>query len=112
MSDDTPDAVLHGPDDNDLADALEAADLDVARLTGPTDAETLRAAGVETASYLVLTDVDEATAIPVAKELSSALTAVVYDDDGLPEHVAGVADVAVDPALLDATTVAEELALA
>ncbi|MFB6126160.1 MAG: CTP synthetase [Halolamina sp.] len=105
-----PDAVLHGPDDHDLAGALEAADIDVARLVGPTDADALREAGVEAASYLVLTDVDEAAAIPVAKELSSGVTAVVYDGERLPEYVAGVADIAVDPALLDATAVAEELA--
>ncbi len=34
---------------------------------------------------------------------------MTYADRSLPEFVAGVADLAIDPALMDAATVAEEL---
>lgn len=102
-------AVVHGPDEHGLGAALTEEGFDVARLEGPTDADMLTAAGVETATYFVLTDVGEASAIPVAKELAPEITVVVYDDDSLPEYVAGVADLAVDPALLAASVVAEEL---
>ena len=70
---------------------------------------TLAEAGIAEADSFVLTDVEEATGIPVAKELHPDVFAVTYAERSLPEFVAGVADLAIDPALMDAATVAEEL---
>ncbi|TKX51860.1 CTP synthetase, partial [Halorubrum sp. SS7] len=69
----------------------------------------LEDAGIGGAGLFVLTDVEEATGIPIAKELNSDVRIVTYATRSLPEFVATVADLAVDPALLDAATVAEEL---
>jgi len=103
-------ALVHGPDEHGLADALREAGVDVDRVEGPTDAETLDAAGLGEADLFVLTDVAEAAAIPVAKERTPEVRAVAYAEGSLPEYVAGVVDLAVDPALLSASAVAEELA--
>lgn len=102
-------AILHGPDEHGLAEALVDAGAAVERLHGPTDADALGAAGIAAADLFVLTDVAEAAAIPVAKEHNPDVRAVVYADGSLPEFVTAVVDVAVDPALLPAAAVAEEL---
>ena len=95
--------------DADIADALEAEGADVTRLDGVASGQRLEDAGAADADLLVLTDVGEATAIPVARELNPDLRTVAYTGDGVPEFVKGVLDLTVDPALLDATAVAEEL---
>jgi hypothetical protein len=92
-----------------IADALEAEGMDVTRLEGVASGERLEDAGVADADLLVVTDVGEATAIPVAAELNPDIKTVAYTGDGVPEFVKGVLDLTVDPALLDAAAVAEEL---
>jgi hypothetical protein len=69
----------------------------------------LESAGVHEADVLVLTEVGQATAIPVAKDLNAELRVVVYADGSLPDFARGQADLVVDPDLLDPETVAEEL---
>lgn len=101
-------AIVVGADAG-IADALEAEGADVTRLDGVASGERLEEAGVADADLLVVTDVGEATAIPVARELNPDLRTVAYTGDGVPEFVKGVLDLTVDPALLDATAVAEEL---
>ncbi|MFB6354618.1 MAG: CTP synthetase [Halobacteriales archaeon] len=100
--------VLVGPD-RGLGPALESRGARVARVDGVGSGESLRAAGIEDADLLVLTDVGEATAVPVALEVNPELRVVVYAPDALPEFVRGQVDLAVSPALLDAAVVAEEL---
>ncbi|GAB3705697.1 DUF7126 family protein [Halorubrum pallidum] len=102
-------AVVAGPDAHELGDELAALGVTVRRIEGLVTAESLRDAGIDEAAYVVLTDVEEATGIPIAKEINPDVLAVTYAERSLPEFVAGVADLAVDPALLDAVTVAEEL---
>jgi hypothetical protein len=102
-------AIVVGDADADIADALEAEGVDVTRLEGLASGERLEAAGAADADLLVVVDVGEATAIPVARELNPDLRTVAYTGDGVPEFVKGVLDLTVDPALLDATAVAEEL---
>jgi len=102
-------AIVVGDSDADIADALEAEGADVTRLEGVASGQRLEDAGVADADLLVLTDVGEATAIPVARELNPELRTVAYTGDGVPEFVKGVLDLTVDPALLDASAVAEEL---
>lgn len=100
--------VFVGPD-RDLGSALEARGADVARVDGVASGDALRAAGVEDAALLVLTDVGEATAVPVGRELNPSLRVVVFAPDALPEFVRGQVDLAVSPGVLSAAIVAEEL---
>lgn len=102
-------AVVAGPDEHGIGEELEALGATVSRIEGVVSADALKAAGIGDADYLVLTDADEATGIPVAKELNPSVTIVTYADRSLPEFVAGVADLAVDPALVTPDVVAEEL---
>lgn len=103
-------AVVAGPDEDGLADALDAAGVAVSRVESPVFGQDLADAGIDDADLYVLTDMAEATSIPVAKDLNGDLRVVVYAPGSLPEFAAGVADLAVDPALLDADVVADELA--
>ncbi len=103
-------AIVAGPDPNGLGEALEAEGLAVSRIADVVSTETLGEAGIETVDLLVLTDVGEATGISVAKDRNPDVRAVVYSRESLPEFAKGQTDLAVDPALLDASVVAEELA--
>jgi len=103
-------AIVAGPDPEGLGDALEAEGVDVVRITDTVSASTLEDAGIEAADLLVLTDVAEATGISVAKDRNPNVRAVVYSRESLPEFTKGQTDLAVDPALLAADVVAEELA--
>ncbi len=103
-------AIIAGPDDHGLGEKLAELGVSISRIEGVVSAETLRTAGIDEVDVLVLTDVEEATGIPVAKELNSSVTVVTYAERSLPEFVAAVADLAVDPGLLAPDIVAEELA--
>ncbi|KTG09179.1 CTP synthetase [Haloprofundus marisrubri] len=102
-------AILCGPDENGLADALEAEGVELTHIDGVVTRPSLEDAGVVDAELVVLTDVAEATAIPLAKELNPDVRVVVYAEQSLPEFAKGQADLAVDPKLLDASVVADEL---
>lgn len=102
-------AVVAGPDENGLGEELAALGVEIRRIEGLVTASELEAAGIDGAGLFVLTDVEEATGIPVAKELNPEVRVVTYATRSLPGFVATVADLAVDPDLLDAATVAEEL---
>jgi len=104
-------AILVGPD-RDLADALESAGVSVSRVDGPATGGALEDAGLADADLLVVTDVGEATAIPIAKEAAPGIRAVIYAPDTMPEFVRGQVDLAVDPAVLSPDVVADELAAA
>jgi hypothetical protein len=101
--------VLAGPDTHELGDALEAEGMDVARIDGIANGSALEDAGIGEAELYVLTDVGQATSIPVAVDLAGELRVVVYAHESLPEFAKGQADLLLDPALFDAETVAEEL---
>ncbi|PAU83066.1 CTP synthetase [Halorubrum salipaludis] len=102
-------AVVAGPDEHGLGEELAALGVEIRRIEGLVTADALSEAGIDEAAYFVLTDVEEATGIPIAKELNPDVLAVTYAERSLPEFVAGVADLAVDPALMDPELVAEEL---
>jgi len=106
---DQPIAVVAGPDEHGLGEELAALGVEIRRIEGLVTAETLTDAGIAAADYFVLTDVDEATGIPIAKELNPDVFAVTYAERSLPEFVAGVSDLAIDPNLMDSAMVAEEL---
>ncbi len=96
-------------EDEELLSALEAEGASVQRIEGVASGQALTEAGIEGADLLVLTDVAEATAIPVARELNGAVRIAVYAEDTLPEFAQPLADIAVDPNLLSPDVVAEEL---
>ncbi len=110
MTGDSVTVVVAGPDEHGVGEELTALGATVSRIEDVVSAAALTDAGIADADYLVLTDVEEATGIPVAKELNPDVTVVTYAERSLPEFVAAVADLAVDPALLTAAVVAEELA--
>ncbi|MFB6091285.1 MAG: CTP synthetase [Halobellus sp.] len=101
--------LLAGADVDGLGPELEALGADVARVEGMATRDSLSAAGLEEAHTLVLTEMDDASAIPVAKEANTEIRIVTYSRDSLPEFARGQADLAIDPALLAADVVAEEL---
>jgi len=102
-------AVVAGADAAGLGDALAALGVEVRRVEGVATGESLAAAGIADADLFVLTDMDDATAIPVALDANPDLRVVTYADGSLPEFVSGQTDLAIDPALLAPDVVAEEL---
>ncbi|WP_144903722.1 DUF7126 family protein [Halobellus captivus] len=101
--------LLTGSDADGLGDALESLGADVVRIEGIATRESLVDAGIQDARALVLTEMDDASAIPVAKETNPDIRVFTYSRDSLPEFARGQTDLAVDPALLSADIVAEEL---
>lgn len=102
-------AIVTGPDRN-LREALEREGVEVASLEGVVTREELLEAGVTEADLIVITDVGEASAVPVARKDNSDIRVVIYDEETMPEFLRSQADLAVDPELLGPETVAEELA--
>lgn len=102
-------AILLGPD-RGLGAALDAHGVRTARLDGRVSGDALAAADVAVADLLVLTDVTEASIVPVAREANPDLRVVVYDSASMPDFVRGQVDLAVAPDVLDPAVVAEELA--
>jgi hypothetical protein len=103
-------AVIAGEDSDGLGEALETEGVDLTRIEGFADRETLESAGIGSADVFVLTETVHATGIPVARELNESVKIVVYAGDSLPEFAQPLADLKVDPALLEPAAVAEELA--
>jgi Trk K+ transport system NAD-binding subunit len=103
-------AIVAGPDPDGLGDALADEGLSVSRIDGTVSATTLEEAGIDDAELFVLTEMDEATGVSVAKELNPDVRAVVYSPESLPDFAAAQTDIAIDPALLAVEVVAEELA--
>ncbi|RLM57299.1 CTP synthetase [Halobellus sp. Atlit-31R] len=101
--------LVAGPDVDGLGDALEARGAAVVRVAGIATRDSLTAAGLDEADTLVLTDMDDASAIPVAKEAKPDVRIVTYATDSLPEFARGQTDLAIDPALLSVDVVADEL---
>ncbi|MFB6154097.1 MAG: CTP synthetase [Halodesulfurarchaeum sp.] len=101
-------AVIAGPD-RGIGDALADNGVEVVRVDGLATGDSLDAADIAGADLLVLTDIEEATAVPVAKDRNPALRIVFFTPDSLPEFVRGQLDLSVDPALLGPDAVAEEL---
>ena len=103
------DVIVAGPDEDGITEALEAAGAHVARVTGVLSRPTLEEAGVLEAQLYVLTDVREATTIPIVCDLNDDVRTVVYARETIPDFIKGQLDLAVDPQLMDAAVVADEL---
>lgn len=103
------DVIVAGPDEDDITAALESEGATVARVTGVVSRPALEDAGVLEADLYVLTDVGQATTIPIVCDLADGIRTVVYARDTIPEFVKAQLDLAVDPRLMDPSVVAEEL---
>ena len=95
--------IVAGPDEFDIAAAAEAEGHDVANRPALEDA------GVHEADAYVLTEIEQATTISVAKDLNPDLKVVVYAAGSLPDFATRQTDLMVDPDLLDPEAVAAEL---
>ena len=102
-------AILAGEDEYELGDALEAEGVELTRVDGIATRPALEEAGVTDSDLFVLTEAAGATAIPIARDLNDDLRVIVYTDDNLPDFARGQTDFIVDPDLLSAEAVAEEL---
>ncbi len=100
--------VVVGTDSHDIATAIKAEGFEVSAVD-VGNRPGLEDGGIVDASVYVLTEVAQATSIPVAKDLNPNLKVVVYDDDTLPDFARGQADLVLDPELFDTKTVAAEL---
>jgi len=101
--------VVAGGDPDGIGAALEAHGATVGYAEGTANRSALEAAGIADADALVLTDAGLATSVTVALECNPDLRVVIYARDSVPEFIKGQAGHIVDPALLDAETVAEEI---
>jgi len=102
-------AIVAGADGEGIGEELEALGVDVARVDSPVFADALDDVGIEESALFVLTDLSEGISITLAKEANPDVRAVCYGRGDLPESVGSVVDLVVDPSLLDAPAVAEEL---
>jgi len=102
--------VFAGPDDAGLATELRDLGVDVTHIDGIANRPALEDAGIHDADIYLLTDVGQATSVVVARDLNPDLRVVAYTGDSLPEFLGGQEVLAIDPQLLDAATVAEEIA--
>lgn len=102
-------AVFAGPDSDGLGEALAGNGVDVSYVEGMASRPKLEEAGIHDAELLVLTDVGQATAVPIAKDINEDLRVVFYTGEGLPEFVSAMKIIKMDPALLGPDAVAEEL---
>ncbi|WP_254762880.1 DUF7126 family protein [Natrinema marinum] len=105
----TTTAVVAGPDEDGIAAALEAEGVDVTRVDGVISRPQLEEAGVVAADLYVLTDIGQSTTIPIVCDLNDGVRTVVYARQTVPEFVKGQLDLAIDPQLMDASVVADEL---
>lgn len=101
-------AIIVGPV-NDIGPALESEGVEIEVIEEFANRPALESAGVVDSDLLVVTNVEQATAIPVARDLTDSITVVVYGFDSVPEFVRGQADLIIDPNALSADAVAEEL---
>ena len=100
--------IVAGTDEYDIAAAIEEAGQAVSRVD-VANRPALEDAGVHEADAYVLTEIEQATTISVAKDLNPDLKVVVYAAGSLPDFATRQTDLMVDPALLDPEAVAAEL---
>ena len=81
----------------------------VERITGIITAEALAEASIDRATVYILTDPDEATSIPLAREKNEALQILVYADHSTPDFASHIADLILDPKLFPPESVIAEI---
>ncbi len=103
-------AIVSGPDENAIADALDGEGVDVTRLEDHPTQEALKTAGIADVDLYVFTDFVDATSVPIVRDLTDDVRIVAYASGSVPEFVRGQLDLAIDPRVMDARIVSEELA--
>lgn len=101
------DVIIVGSDPYEIGAAVEAAGL-TAVTVDVGNRSALEENGIHEAETFVLTEVEQATSIAVAKDLNPELKVVVYGDGSLPDFARGQADLLLDPSLFDPEDVAAE----
>ncbi len=101
--------IVVGTDPDRLADALEAADLEVARVAADAGGADLEAAGGSAAAVLLLTGAGQASLVPVARDLNDRIAIVLYADEGFPDFASAQADLAVDRTLVDRDAIVDAI---
>lgn len=102
-------AIVTTPDDRDLASALRDAGIEVRLVERPISTSALEQAGIEEATLFVLTESEEATSIPIARELNPDVRVVVYASTGVPEFANHQADLVLAPDTFDQSMVVDAL---
>ena len=100
--------VVAGEDRRDIATAITDEGIAVSTVD-VANRPALEDAGILEASAYVLTEMDQATSISVAKDLNPDLHVVVYDTGSLPDFASAQADLVLDPKLFEPEDVAGEL---
>jgi hypothetical protein len=100
--------IVAGEDPYEIGEAIEAEGFEVTRVD-VGNRPALEDAGTVEATAYVLTEVQQATSISVAKDLNPELKVVVYADGSVPDFARGQADLILDPGLFDPADVAAEL---
>lgn len=100
--------IVAGTDAEPAAEAVQAEGHSVT-IVDVANRPTLEESGIHEADVFVLTEMEQATSIAIAKDLAPEIRAVVYAEGSLPDFARGQADLVVDPRLIDVETVAEEL---
>ena len=101
--------ILGGDGATDLTAALQDTGVCVERIPAPITADSLETAGIETAAMYVLTDPNEATSIPIAREQNPDIDVVVIAPDSLPDFANHLADLVVRPDHFEQTLLIEEI---
>ena len=101
--------VIAGTDKASISAAIENEGHQVTRVD-IGNGQSLENAGIESADAYVLTEMEQATSIVVAKDSNPDLQVIVYDEGSLPDFATKQTDIVIDPRLIDPPTVAEELA--
>jgi cytochrome c-type biogenesis protein CcmE len=101
-------AIVAGVDEHDIGGAIETEGIEVSRVD-VANRPALEDGGIVDADVYVLTEVEQATSITVAKDLNEGLKVVVYAHGSLPDFARRQADLVIDPDLLDPGAVAAEL---
>ena len=100
--------IITGTDPNEIAEAIESEGFEVAHVD-IGNRPALEDAGIVDATAYVLTEMQQATSISVAKDLNPDLQVVVYAEGSLPDFALAQADLILDPELFDPADVAAEL---
>lgn len=105
----SPQIIVVGSDSENLTDALATAGAAVTQIEGIATRPDLEEAGIIDADILVVTAIDQATVIPIAKDINPDVRVIVYADASLPAFVSGQTDIAMDPKLYSPELIAQEL---
>lgn len=101
--------VVSGPDPHDLSGELSTHLQDVRFIDDVLSRDSLSSIGIAEADTFVLTDLEQATAIPIAHDINRDVRLVIFARGRVPDFVRAQLDIAIDPRAVTVEVVAEEL---